>query len=345
MPECGSQVLICDIPVRFDTYIGCSHSCSYCFVMRKTDISQIKRGESAKSLVEFIQGARKNTLNWCDWNIPLHWGGMSDPFQPAEKIYKNSLECLKVFAQTQYPFVVSTKNKLIATPEYLELIKKCDCVVQFSAACREYDQFERGASSFEERLNAASVISQHKRVIIRVQPYMPQYFNRIFKSLQEFAEAGVYGCVFEAMKYQYKAKGTIKLQGDFVYPSKLLERHFKVFKQECHKLGMRFYSGENRLRSMGDNLCCCGIEGMGWKPNTANLNHILYDRENVLVTESMKKTRTCQVFKSIFQDTLSTRALKELSFSKMLDFAKQSPPHISQLITDEQYNKIKNNAK
>lgn len=345
MPECGSQILICDIPIRFDTYQGCSHACSYCFVMRKTDISKIKKAETPKALIEFIQGVRKKTLNWCDWKIPLHWGGMSDPFQPAEKIYKNSLDCLKVFAETKYPFVVSTKNKLISTPEYLDLVKNSECVIQFSAACEEYNKFERGASTFEERVKAARVISKHKRVIMRVQPYLPQYFQSVLKSIEEFADNGVYGCVFEAMKYQYKAKGTIKLQGDFVYPSKLLEEHFSVFKQKCHKLGMCFYSGENRLRNMGDNLCCCGIEGMGWRLNTANLNHILYDKDNVNITESMKKPDSCAVFKSIFQDAISTRALKNMSFYELLDILKKSPPHISQLITDEQYNKIKRNAK
>ena len=39
MPNCGSQIILCHLPIRFDTYEGCSHLCSYCFVQRKADVS------------------------------------------------------------------------------------------------------------------------------------------------------------------------------------------------------------------------------------------------------------------------------------------------------------------
>ncbi len=85
MPKCGSQCYLCDLPIRFDTYEGCSHACEYCFVKRKNTISNIKDGEGPEALLKFIKGQRNAETSWCDWNIPLHWGGMSDPFQPVEK--------------------------------------------------------------------------------------------------------------------------------------------------------------------------------------------------------------------------------------------------------------------
>ena len=86
--RCGSQITICDVPISFDTYNGCSHACAYCFVKRKTDISQIEKDNCYKALKNFIEGGRTELTRWCDWKIPLHWGGMSDPFQPAEKRHK-----------------------------------------------------------------------------------------------------------------------------------------------------------------------------------------------------------------------------------------------------------------
>ena len=191
MPDCGSQIILCDLPVRFDTYKGCSHGCSYCFVSRKADISQIATGESAASLRSWIAGKRTSRTAWCDWDIPLHWGGMSDPFQPAEKVKGRSLEALRVFAETQYPFVVSTKSALIAEEPYFSLIKQCNCVVQFSIVTPEYDKIEKGASSYRERLEAARNIATHKRVIFRLQPYIPGAFRQVLNNLREFAEAGV----------------------------------------------------------------------------------------------------------------------------------------------------------
>ena len=73
--KCGSQIILCNLPVRFDTYRGCSHGCRYCFAQKKNDISHIERDESVDGLRSFIEGKRGNETEWCDWNIPIHWGG------------------------------------------------------------------------------------------------------------------------------------------------------------------------------------------------------------------------------------------------------------------------------
>lgn len=319
MPTTGSQITICDVPVRYDTYEGCSHACRYCFVNRKRDISHIKRGEGVEALKSFIQGNRTNLLKWLDWDIPLHFGGMSDPFQPIERTERRTLEALKVFAETQYPFIVSTKNKLIAEEPYLSLIKQCNCVVQFSAVCPQYNSIERGASTFEERMEAAAKISPYKRVIIRVQPYLPELKANLLQSLQDFAGAGAYGITIEGMKYIIAKKGTVRVGGDNCYPKELLARDFAEIKAKTHALGMRFFCAENRLRSMGDDLCCCGIEGLGWKTNTGNLVHMLFDKENVHFSKAQKTEDVMQLMHHIKQQTLAGRYGDVSTFEKLMN--------------------------
>lgn len=346
MPICGSQVILCDVPIRFDTYIGCSHYCSYCFVQRSKDVfANVKPGEGAESLRRFINGERTAETRWCDWDIPLHWGGLSDPFQPAELKYKRSLEALKVFAETKYPFIVSTKNKIISEEPYLSLIKQCDCVVQFSAACDSYDNFEKGASTFRERLDAARKISPYKRVIIRCQPYIPKYFDEIKNSIEKFHEAGVYGVVFEGIKYTRKVKGAIKKRADFVFPSDLYKRHFSIFKEMLHKRGMRFYCGENRLRAMGDSLCCCGIDGLGWKPNTYNLNHYIYDKQNYRHTDAMMKEGSCLCFKCLSQKSKTRGVLKKSSFVEMMDAQSRDLSSVCNLVEDSKAEQLEISVK
>jgi hypothetical protein len=230
-----------------------------------------------------------------------------------------SYEALKVFAKTKYPFVVSTKNKMIAEDSYLELIKQCNCVVQFSAACSEYDKWERGASSFDERLQAAKVIAGLGiRVNIRVQPYLPQYFEQIKQSLVKFKEAGVYGVIFESMKYRMKVPNTVKVNGDYCIPVKLLKKQYTVLKALCHSLGMKFYSGENRLRGMSDDLCCCGVDGMGWRVNTSNLNHYIYDRDNFVFTDKMKEIGTTAVYMCLHQTGVFNQKRKKMTFEQLM---------------------------
>ncbi len=316
MPTSGSQIILCDLPVRFDTYEGCSHACRYCFVNRKVDIRNIKGGESAKSLESFILGNRNQDLAWCDWDIPLHFGGMSDPFQPIEREAKRTLEALRVFEKYQYPFVISTKNKLIAEEPYLSIIKNCNVVVQFSAACPQYDQIEKGASTFDERMDAVRKITPFKRVIIRVQPYIPDLHDKIMESLKTFAEAGAYGITIEGMKYIKAVPGTIRVGNDMCYPAKLLRKKYAEIRDECHALGLRFYCAENRLRNMGDDLCCCGVDGLGWKTNTANVVHMI--NGGGTFTEGQKTQKARKLVSGINQSTISNEYGKAVTYEQFM---------------------------
>lgn len=318
MPRCGSQVILCDLPIRFDTYKGCSHFCKYCFARKKQDLSDISLDESIESLRNFIAGKRTAMTRWCDWNIPLHWGGMSDPFQPCEREYGRSLECLRLLAETQYPFVVSTKGKLVAEGEYLELIKKCNCVVQISMAGSSYDKLEEGAPTFEERLEMARAISPYKRVIVRVQPYFVECHDEIMQNIERMAEAGVHGIVAEAMKFEKKKAGLVKVAGDFTYPLDTLRPLFIELRDRVHECGMKFYSGENRLRDLGDSLSCCGIDGMeGFKGNGYNLNHLM-NGDKIIPTEKMREKGTAECFKGLHQDTGASKVIKNESFTSMM---------------------------
>ncbi len=253
MPRCGSQVILCDLPIRFDTYTGCSHACKYCFVTRKTDITNISDGESPESLRKFIAGSRTSETEWCDWNIPLHWGGMSDPFQPIEAERRISLECLKVFAETKYPFVVSTKGTpILAITEYLDVLGHCAAVVQVSMFSPQFDKLESGAPPFERRLADISRISKAaRRVIVRIQPYVRKVKADILGNLRRYADAGVYGVTIEGIKYFKSRPGMVKVAADYVYPVDVLRRDYEQIREECRRVGLHFFCAENRLRAMG----------------------------------------------------------------------------------------------
>lgn len=317
--DCGSQCTICDVPIRLDTYKGCSHDCKYCFVQKKTDISDIKADNCMQQLVNFIQGKRTQVTSWCDWNIPLHWGGMSDPFQPCERRFRVSYKALQVFAQTGYPFIVSTKGKIIAEPEYLELLDKCNAVVQFSAVCSKYDRIEKGAPTFEERMQVARKVAPHcKRLIIRVQPYMTEVFADVMKNIPLFKEIGAYGITVEGMKFAKVKQGLAKVGDDFCYPVSLLEKHFQKLKEECHRNGLAFFSSENRLRKMGDSLTCCGCAGLeGFRVNTFNMNHFV-NGDLTKPTKAMQVVGSSACFKAIDQNAGSGDFFRQNSFAQIM---------------------------
>ena len=322
-----SNVFICDLPVRMDNYDGCSHGCSYCFVRLKRDISQVKGTDISQQLQSFIQGKRVQELKMFDYDIPLHWGGLSDPFQPLERKLRLSEKLLKIFAETQYPFVISTKG--IVVFDYIELLKKCNCVIQFSAVCKRYDQYEPEAMPFEKRLEAMKLLSPYKRVVARMQPYQPFVLKDTLGSIEQFADAGIYGIAFEAMKYKKKTPNTLPIGGDYLFPINILKAHFFKLKDKANSLGLKFFGAENRLRQFGDSLCCCGVEGMGWQYHKANLNHHLFDPEGVTLTDGCihnTKSSTCR------QDTKSGMFVKNNSFTSILELAKQDKGLVEQLL-------------
>ncbi|GMB10860.1 MAG: DNA repair photolyase [Candidatus Improbicoccus devescovinae] len=322
MPSCGTQCILCDLPIRFDTYRGCSHGCKYCFTQRNFDIKKIKKHESLKSLKKFINFERNGDINWCDWKIPLHWGGLSDPFQPIEKKIRNSFNCLNFLVGTQYPFVVSTKGAHLGDDQYLELLSKCNCVVQVSLVCDKYDKIEPEAPSFEQRLEIIQKVSRKvNRVIVRIQPYMCEVFEDVFKNLKKFKESGAYGVILEGMKFIKKKSGLVKVAGDFCYPKEKLEEDFLKLRDESHRLGLKFYAGENRLRKMGDSLTCCGIENLpGFIPNKYNLNHIIHDETKPQPSELQQKIGTAYCFKSFYQNSLYNDFFKDKSFQNAMEF-------------------------
>lgn len=321
MIHCGLQCLDCYYPIHLDTYSGCSHACKYCFANEKNTIKNIKPLSNAKALKAFIKGERNLETKWCDWDIPIHWGANSDPFQICEKEYKKSLECLEIFKLTKYPFIVSTKNPVLLTEEpYLSTMAECNCVLQISMSCPKYDNLEMGAPTFNERLLAAETLSAKvKRIIARIQPCFPDCKDDIIKALPKMKRAGIYGVIVSGYFTKKKTKGMLREGTRYRFPLDVLYRTFKPIKDKCHEVGLKFLCGEGGLDWMGDSLICCGTSGLDdFKPNLFTLSNIAYDPENSNPTEKQKEIGTTRPFRSIRQSQAWELHIKDKSYADML---------------------------
>ena len=319
--NCGSQCMICDFPIHFDTYKGCSHACKYCFVKAKYDIANIEPVDQTRSLRSFISGKRNFETKWCDWDIPLHWGGNSDPFQPCELTHQKSLDCLKIFAETKYPFIVSTKNPVMLTKEpYLSLIQQCNVVLQISMACSKYDKLEQGSPSYEERLKAAEFLSDKvQRIIARVRPYFPDCHKEIVNELPRYAKAGIHGISISSFVSLKKQKGMQRYGAKYLFPLEVITPKYEQIKQVCHDNGLKFYCSESDLDFMSDSLACCGTDGLKeFTGNKYNLSHLAYDDEKPEPTQAMQAKDTYQPFKCIGQSQAWAMRCKNKSFAELM---------------------------
>ena len=125
--------------------------------------------------------------------------------------------------------------------------------------CERYDEYERGVADYDSRLKMLPKLSEaSKRLIIRIQPYLPEVEKDVIINLQKLKDAGAYGIILEGMKYRTKRADTVKFYGDNVIKKDILASSFRRIRDKAHDIGLVFLSGENRLRSMGDSLTCCG---------------------------------------------------------------------------------------
>lgn len=315
---CGSQVVLCEYPIHLDTYRGCSHDCKYCFARAKRRLENIEPLHCVQQVKDFIEGKRSVETNWCDWEIPLHWGSLSDPFQPAEKHYKASLEVLHVFAETGYPFIVSTKGKLIAEEPYLSLLSRCNAVFQISMTSPMLDVIEPGAPTFEERLALGRTLASHcKRLIARVQPYMPKCKDSLIAYLPQIKAEGFYGITVEGMKFRKSKPGLVRVEGDFCYPEQRLRYDYFAIREKCADAGLHFWCAENRLRGLGESTACCGCGDLpGFTGNGFNCASLHYRKTEP--TEQMKKAGTASCFKGIYQGAGENQILRTESFYSMM---------------------------
>lgn len=319
MISCGKECVCCDYPIHMDTYRGCEHGCLYCRVRKKYAIGKVTPLKSVVSLRNFINGKRTAETLWCDWGIPLQWGANSDPFQPVEREAGVSLECLKVFAETGYPFIITTKNPVMLTEQpYFDVIKQCNVVVHCSMACSRYDTIEPNAPKYEDRLKAMEKLSKVvKRTIVRLQPYFLDAFKDVMEQIPRWKEAGIQGILADGFCSQTKHPQMVRINGFYFFSNDDLYRHFTKIKNKCHECGIEFTCTESGLTWMSDHTTCCGTHGLeGFTPHTYNADHIAAG--DSVLTPAMN--RVCpQPFKCIGQNQAWALHCKGRTFKELVD--------------------------
>ncbi len=299
----NNQIYFCGVPFRLDSYASaCTHACTYCYVRAAelTSASRKSRGETImvadevsvkRSLaIALDQGLKREDINieWLRHRVPIHWGGMSDPFQHCEKKFKLSKKWMEYLSWYKYPTVISTKGTMLAEPEYLKVLKEGNYAVQISLLCDD-DEFvkalEPGAPLASERLRALETLANAGIwTAVRIQPLIPN--SKVEQGLPYFierlAKIGVRHVLIEGYKvpvrnpkgvrivwevcpearkeYQYN---DVKSEGfELLLPTWRKWLYTKVAIQACRENGMTYGAADNDLRDMGDVICCCGIDNV-----------------------------------------------------------------------------------
>ncbi len=233
-----------DIPFNagINPYRGCEHGCSYCFARPGHEYLGLSAGLDFETKIFVKRRAAallRKALSSPGWQPQvIAISGNTDPYQPAEKHFRITRECLEVLAEFRNPAALITKNHLVTRDiDILADMAAWNGVsVAVSVTTLNHElarKMEPRAASPARRLDAIRMLSQAGiPVSVMVAPIIPGLNDyEIPAILQAAKAAGACSASYIILRLPYGVK---KLFGDW------LETHFPDRKEKVL----------NRLRDM-----------------------------------------------------------------------------------------------
>nr|WP_321232959.1 PA0069 family radical SAM protein [uncultured Psychroserpens sp.] len=182
-------------------YQGCEHGCIYCYARNSHEFWGFSAGldferrilvkkDAPQLLEEFIK--RKS------WKAyPIVMSGNTDCYQPAEKRFEITRQCLDVFLKYKHPVSIITKNALILRD--LELLKQLakDNLVSVNMSITSLSEdtrriLEPRTATIKKRLETVRVLSKNNiPVNVMLAPIIPSInSHEILPLAKTVSEAG-----------------------------------------------------------------------------------------------------------------------------------------------------------
>jgi DNA repair photolyase len=178
-------------------YVGCMIACPFCYVIDRADFSRaleglprLPWGQSLDVKVNAAEVLRRETRNVGTGVVRMS-PILTDPYQPAERRYHITRQCLQVLLDTDLAPVVLTRAPRIV--EDLELFTRFRrTLVGFSIPtdAEEYRRiFEPRADPIEARLQALRAFhAAGVRTFAVIQPVLPMNVNRLVDEVAPFVQ-------------------------------------------------------------------------------------------------------------------------------------------------------------
>lgn len=117
-----------DIPFRYsiNPYRGCAHGCAYCYARPGHEYLGFNAGLDFETKIVVKRDAPKllrKRLAKKSWECePIVFSGVTDCYQPAEREFRLTRQCLEVAVECRQPIGIVTKNALVVRD--LELLQQ-----------------------------------------------------------------------------------------------------------------------------------------------------------------------------------------------------------------------------
>lgn len=174
----GGEGSKCHYPTRLDTYgCGCMHDCSYCYAKSLLEFRKLWNPKEPKvvnlnEVEKVLKKVPKGTI--------LRLGGMTDCFQPCELEQKATYGTIKFMNRYGIGYLVVTKSRIVANPEYMAIYDKNLAHFQVTVTTLNDElslKYEK-ASVPSKRVEAIKKLQDGGfDVAIRLSPIIPEFMD------------------------------------------------------------------------------------------------------------------------------------------------------------------------
>lgn len=280
-----SQFYYCGMPFRLDSMSKCNYNCEYCFSrLRGGNHPKVNQFIEKDMLYKRIYNSKKGIVNELFMNnVPIHIGGMSDPFSNDDAIPLME-EILNTFQKLSYPIVISTKNPNAILEFNKDYSENSIIQVSFSTFNNSITNIlEPEAPRPSDRIKAIKKLCKYGyRVTARIQPYFYSLKNELITIiLPSLIEAGIDHLILEHLKmpieksskraliYSLKLcnididlyeKYGIKCGRSILLPNEFKYQIISEVRNICKCNNISFGAGDYGFYHFSTTNCCCGTD-------------------------------------------------------------------------------------
>lgn len=278
------QFRFCGNPFRLDFYKGCDFGCKYCFANARKGATQHSLESAKFEIVEkYFKKAFENTseskniiIELLRNRVPLHVGGMSDPFQTREWEMHLNYKMIELSNKYNYPLMFSTKTDFLPDEYYSILNPKLHA---FQISIMGYDddfirKYETNTPSAQSRIDFVKELrNKGFWCSVRIQPVVD--ITQVEKLCEKINGIASYVTV-EHLKIPADNKNIRSLFKNefdrelYYRPSSLRSYELKrEYKEENIQRIMNILTdtkvgvGDNDCHYLSQSRCCCGIDIIG----------------------------------------------------------------------------------
>jgi DNA repair photolyase len=163
-------------PYTINPYVGCQHGCTYCYAryMKKFTGHTEPWGMFVDVKVNAPQLLRREILKKEKAEVWI--SGVCDPYQPLEKKYELTRQCLQILISADWPVAIQTRSPLVVRDidilKEAKQIQVCFSIPTGNDGIRKL--FEPHAPSIPDRVSAlAELRNQGIRTGAMIAPMLP----------------------------------------------------------------------------------------------------------------------------------------------------------------------------